>query len=61
MGSLEELMLYAYLIVTAMAVFASVAAVAFAWSVVAGQFRDLDAAATSIFWDEDATAEVPRG
>lgn len=54
-------MLYAYLIVTAMAVFASVAASAFAWSVVAGQFRNLDAAAMSIFWDEDHTSEVPRG
>jgi len=54
-------MLYAYLMVTAMAVFASVAAAAFAWSVVARQFHDLDAAATSIFWDDDAEPEVPRG
>lgn len=54
-------MLYAYLIVTAMAVFASVAAAAFAWAVVAGQFRWLDDAAMSIFWDEDGTAGAPRG
>lgn len=54
-------MLYAYLIVTAMAVFASVAAAAFGWSVVAGQFRQLDDAARSIFWDEDGTVEAPRG
>lgn len=53
-------MLYAYLIVTAMAVFASVAAGTFAWSVVAGQFRELDAGARSIFWDEP-TDEVHGG
>lgn len=54
-------MFYAYLIVTAMAVFAAVAAGAFAWSVVAGQFRGLDEAAMSIFWDEEDDAAAPHG
>lgn len=49
-------MLYAYLIVSAMAVFASAAAAAFAWAVASGQFRDPSRGAASIFWDEDAAA-----
>lgn len=46
-------MIYAYLIVTAMAVFASAAASAFAWAVVAGQFQELERGAKSIFWDDE--------
>lgn len=57
----EVMMFYATLIVTAMALFASVAAAAFAWSVAGGQFRNLDEAARSIFWDDDADDEVPLG
>ena len=45
-------MLYAYMIVSAMAVFASAAAAAFAWAVANGQFRDPSRGASSIFWDE---------
>ena len=45
-------MLFALFVVFAMAVFATSAAVAFAWAVAHGQFRDLQAAAASIFWDE---------
>jgi cbb3-type cytochrome oxidase maturation protein len=45
---------FAILVVFAMAVFATSAAVAFAWAVSAGQFRDLSDAAASIFWDEAA-------
>lgn len=52
-------MVYASLIVTAMALFAAVAASAFAWAVAAGQFRRLDEAAASVFWDEEPP-EVPR-
>ena len=48
---------YAYLIVTAMAVFAATAAAAFAWAGATGQFRDLARGAQSIFWDDDP----PRG
>jgi cbb3-type cytochrome oxidase maturation protein len=44
--------IFAFLVVTAIAVFATTAAVAFAWAVVHGQFRDLSEAAASIFWDE---------
>ena len=51
-------MLYAYLVVFAMAVFASSAAAAFAWAVASGQFRDSARAAESIFWDE---REAPDG
>lgn len=46
-------MLYAYLIVTAMALFAATAAGAFAWAVASRQFQDSERAARSIFWDED--------
>lgn len=53
-------MIYAILIVFAMALFASTAAAAFAWAVANGQFRDSERAARSIFWDE-APREVHRG
>lgn len=53
-------MIYAILIVSAMAVFASTAAAAFAWAVADGQFRDGARAARSIFWDE-TPGEVDRG
>lgn len=54
-------MIYASLIVTSMGVFAAVAAGAFAWSVVSGQFGDTDRAAASIFWDERRDGGVDRG
>jgi cbb3-type cytochrome oxidase maturation protein len=43
---------FAYLIVSAMAVLAATAAVAFAWAAADGQFRHLSRAASSIFWDD---------
>lgn len=45
-------MVFAYLIVSAMALFAATAAAAFGWAVAHGQFRDTARAAESIFWDE---------
>lgn len=53
-------MIYAILIVFAMALFASTAAAAFAWAVADGQFRNSAQAARSIFWDDDPE-EVRRG
>lgn len=53
-------MIYAILIVFAMALFASTAAAAFAWAVANGQFRNSDRAARSIFWD-DRPEEVSHG
>ncbi len=50
-------MFYAWLIVTAMAIFLAAAASAFAWSAFTGQFRNLDEAAESIFWDEEVDHE----
>ena len=50
-------MLYAALIVSAMALFAATAATAFAWAVASGQFGSPEQAAESIFWDEGGVPE----